>query len=145
MNKESRLFFQMVRDFLTVYLPKQKASSPNTIESYRTAMNKYLDYSCIELKIGLESYNFQYSSRKLLEKYLERMETEGNWSVSSRNQRLAAIRRFYRYAAERNPFIMSCYQEMALIPVKKEAEHEIEFFSEKALEAILAVPESFSK
>lgn len=82
-------------------------------------MNKYLDYSCIELKIGLESYNFQYSSRKLLEKYLERMETEGNWSVSSRNQRLAAIRRFYRYAAERNPFIMSCYQEMTLIPVKK--------------------------
>lgn len=108
-------------------------------------MNKYLDYSCIELKIGLESYNFQYSSRKLLEKYLERMETEGNWSVSSRNQRLAAIRRFYRYAAERNPFIMSCYQEMALIPVKKEAEHEIEFFSEKALEAILAVPDISSK
>ena len=113
--------------------------------AYRAVMNKYLDYSCIELKIGLESYNFQYSSRKLLEKYLERMETEGNWSVSSRNQRLAAIRRFYRYAAERNPFIMSCYQEMALIPVKKEAEHEIEFFSEKALEAILAVPDISSK
>ena len=40
---------------------------------------------------------------------------------------------------------MSCYQEMALIPVKKEAEHEIEFFSEKALEAILAVPDVSSK
>lgn len=145
MNKESRLFFRMVRDFLTVYLPKQKASSPNTIESYRTAMNKYLDYSCNELKIGLDSYTFQHSSRELLEKYLERMETEGNWSVSSRNQRLAAIRRFYRYAAERNPSVMSCYQEMALIPVKKEAEHEIEFFSEKALEAILAVPDISSK
>ena len=145
MNKESRLFFQMVRDFLTVYLPKQKASSPNTIESYRTAMNKYLDYSCNELKIGLDSYTFQHSSRELLEKYLEGMETEGNWSVSSRNQRLAAIRRFYRYAAERNPSVMSCYQEMALIPVKKEAEHEIEFFSEKALEAILAVPDISSK
>lgn len=65
--------------------------------------------------------------------------------MSSRNQRLAAIRRFYRYAAERNPSVMSCYQEMALIPVKKEAEHEIEFFSEKALEAILDVPDVSSK
>lgn len=71
MNKESRLFFQMVRDFLTVYLPKQKASSPNTIESYRTAMNKYLDYSCNELKIGLDSYTFQHSSRELLENILK--------------------------------------------------------------------------
>ena len=31
------------------------------------------------------------------------------------------------------------------VPVKKEAEHEIEFFSEKALEAILAVPDISSK
>lgn len=73
------------------------------------------------------------------------METEGNWSVLSGNQRLAAIRRFYRYAAERNPSVMSCYQEMLLIPVKKEAEREIEFFSEKTLEAILTVPDVSSK
>lgn len=145
MNKDSRLFFQMVRDFLTIYLPKQKASSPNTIASYRTAMNKYLDFACSELKIGLASYGFQYSSRELLEKYLEHMETEGNWSVSSRNQRLAAIRRFYKYASERNPSVMSCYQEIALIPVKKEKEHEIEFFSENALGAILAAANPFSR
>lgn len=145
MNKDSRLFFQMVRDFLTIYLPKQKASSPNTIASYRTAMNKYLDFACSELKIGLASYGFQYSSRELLEKYLEHMETEGNWSVSSRNQRLAAIRRFYKYASERNPSVMSCYQEIALISVKKEKEHEIEFFSENALGAILAAANPFSR
>ena len=40
---------------------------------------------------------------------------------------------------------MSCYQEMLLIPVKKEAEREIEFFSEKTLEAILTVPDVSSK
>jgi hypothetical protein len=57
---------------------KASRSSPNTIESYRTAMNKYLDFSCNELKIGLASYSFQHSSKELLEKYLERMETEGN-------------------------------------------------------------------
>ena len=51
----------------------------------------------------------------------------------------------YRYAAECNPSVMSCYQEMLLIPVKKEAEREIEFFSEKTLEAILTVPDVSSK
>ncbi|HCS72335.1 MAG TPA: hypothetical protein DIW17_00470 [Clostridiales bacterium] len=143
MNKDSKVFFRMVRDFLTVYLPKQKASSPNTIRSYRTAINQYLDYSCRELKISLSEYSFQHSSRQLIEEFLEQMEIEQRCSVASRNQRLAAIRRFYRYAAERDPSLMSCYHELSVIPLKKQkAEHEIEFFSEIALEAILAEPDS---
>lgn len=145
MNKESMMFFQMVRDFLVVYLPGQKAASPNTIASYRVALNKYLEFACSRLQIRLCSYSFRYSTRDLLEQFLEHMEIEQGWSVSTRNQRLAGIRRFYRYASERDPSAMYCYQETALIPVKKAKEHEIEFFSEAALEAILSEPDSSTR
>lgn len=145
MTKESKAFYQMVRGFLTVYLPKQKAASPNTVRSYRTALNMYLNFSCRKLKIGLGSFGFHVSSRELLEGFLDYLEEECDCSIASRNQRLAAIRRFFRYASERDPVTMACYQEISSIPVKKEPDKEIEFFSEKALEAILTVPDVSTK
>ena len=63
-----------------------------------------------------EKGNYTYN-QVIMEKLFD--DAEQPWSVSSRSQRLAAIRRFYRYAAERNPSVMSCYQKISLIPVKK--------------------------
>lgn len=145
MNKESKAFFQMVCEFLTVYLPKQKAASPNTVRSYKSAINMYLDYASQKLKINLGSFGFHLSTRELLESFLDFLEDENHCSVASRNQRLAAIRRFFRYASERDLVTVSCYHEIASIPVKKEPDHEIEFFSEKALGAILATPDVSTK
>ena len=95
MNKESKEFYEMVRGFLTVYLPKQKAASPNTVRSYRTALNMYLNFSCRELEINLDSFGFHVSSRELLEGFLDYLEEECKCSIASRNQRLAANSTFF--------------------------------------------------
>lgn len=142
MTKDSKAFYQMIREFLTVYLPKQKAASPNTIRSYRSALNMYLDFSCQKLEVRLDSFGFTLATRGLLEEFLQFLEDECHCTVTSRNQRLAAIRRFFRYASEKDPVFMSCYHEISLIPAKKVPDHEIEFFSEKALEEILAMPDT---
>ncbi len=131
----------MVRDFLTVYLPKQKAASPNTIRSYKAAINMYLDFSCQRLGISLDNFGFHLSSRELLEGFLDYLEEDCKCSVASRNQRLAAIRRFFQYASERDPLFIICHQEISSIPVKTDPDKEIEFFSETALEALLAAPD----
>ncbi len=145
MTKDSKAFYQMVRDFLTVYLPKQKAASLNTMRSYRAALNMYLEFSCKELGIKLDGFGFALATRELLERFLQFLEDECHCTVTSRNQRLAAIRRFFRYASERDPVLMSCYHEISLIPVKKVPDHEVEFFSEKVLEAILAMPDTSTR
>ena len=145
MTKDSKAFYQMIREFLTVYLPKQKAASPNTIRSYRSALNMYLDFSCQKLEVRLDSFGFMLATRELLEGFLQFLEDECHCTVTSRNQRLAAIRRFFRYASEKDPVFMSCYHEISLIPVKKVPDHEIEFFSEKALEEILAMPDTSTR
>ncbi len=66
MNKDSLHFYQFVRDFLTVYLPMQKASSPNTIKSYKDTLNIFPEYLKSEQKIPLKSVGFKnfYICRK---------------------------------------------------------------------------------
>ena len=41
MKNESLVFFRMIRDFLTVYLPKQRVASPNTVKSYKNTLNLF--------------------------------------------------------------------------------------------------------
>lgn len=38
MKNDSLLFYRIVRDFLTIYLPKQRGASQNTAKSYRDTL-----------------------------------------------------------------------------------------------------------
>lgn len=142
MNRESQLFFRMIRDFLTVYLPKQKAASPNTIKAYRDTINIFLDYLKMTCSIPLQKIDFQCITQKHIEDFLEWLESKRSYQVSSRNQRLSGLKSFYRYAASKDKTLMIYYQEILNIPKKKQPKsHEIEFFSESALQSILEEPD----
>lgn len=142
MNKESQIFFRMIRDFLTVYLPKQKAASPNTIKAYRDTINIFLDYSKMTCSVPLQKLSFPCITQKHVEIFLEWLESQRNYSVSSRNQRLSGLKSFYRYAAGKDKTLMIYYQEILNIPKKKQPKgHEIKFFSESALQGILGEPD----
>lgn len=63
MNKKSQIFYRIIRDFLTCYLPNQKAASTNTIKSYRDTINIFLDYQKDVQKIPLFQINFESVSQ----------------------------------------------------------------------------------
>lgn len=102
MNEKSTRFFNLVRDFLTVYLPDQRAVSVNTIKSYRECLNQLLSYICDRNDFALGKLNFEHLSRETVESYLEYLEKERHCSVSTRNHRLACIRSFVKYAGVRD-------------------------------------------
>lgn len=141
MNKESLLFFRMTQNFLVSYLPSQKGSSDHTVRAYKTSLNQFLDYSCEAKGIKLQDFHFGLIKRELLEEFLRYLENEKHYSVSTRNLRLASIKSFCKFAAQRDISVMVSYQEVSLVPVKKEPDHEIEIFSEEALKAILDAPD----
>ena len=58
MNESVLYFFQLIRDFLSLYLPKQRGTSKNTIKSYRDALNLLLDFLCMTLQIPLTEISF---------------------------------------------------------------------------------------
>lgn len=138
MKNESFLFYQTVRDFVAVYLPKHCGASNNTVKSYKEALNLLIDYSKESLGIELPEMSFNHISRCLVDGFLECFEMERNCSVCSRNQRMSAVKSFLKYAAERDRTIMALYLDVKTIQKKKiQQVKEIEFFSESALEAIL--------
>lgn len=146
MNNDAHLFYCMVRDFLSVYLPKQRGVSGNTIKSYREALNLLIEYIRASQGKTLGDIGFQYITRETEENFLQWLEAERGCTVSTRNQRLSAIKSFLKYAAGKDKSLMPLYLQTDAIPKKKDTRvHEIEFFSESALSVILDQPDKRKK
>ncbi|BBB90983.1 MAG TPA: tyrosine-type recombinase/integrase [Methylomusa anaerophila] len=146
MNEKSTRFFKLVRDFLTVYLPDQKAVSVNTVKSYRECLNQLLRYICDRNGISLGKLNFERLSKETVENYLGYLEKERDCSVSTRNHRLACIRSFVKYAGARDIGVQAYVKDLCTIPLKRAAKTTvIKFFSEAALKTILEQPDTRKK
>lgn len=146
MNEKSSHFFRLIRDYLTVYLPDQKGASPNTAKSYREALSLLLDYLCTINGLVLGKLNFTHLSREAIEGFLNHIEIQRECSVTTRNNRLASIRSFVKYACGRDISIQACYIDLCKIPLKKQVKVDIlPYFSESALKTILEQPDSRKK
>jgi len=146
MTESNVLFFQLIRDFLTIYLPKQKSASAHTIKSYKIVLNLFIDYTKEALSCPITEIQFEVITRSHIEGFLEWLENHRGCSISTRNQRLASLRSFYSYAAGRDITLVSYFQEIEKIPLKQlEKSREIKHFSEEVLKVILGIPNQQNK
>ncbi len=112
-------FAKHLTEFLSVYLPSQKNISKNTIHSYRDTFKLLLTY-CRETKnIPAERITMDFLSSKLLTDFLQWLEIDRKCSISTRNQRLAAIHSFFRYVQSEEPSGIFHFQKVIAIPAKK--------------------------
>ena len=145
-SEGSAYFFRMIKNYFESYLPKQKAASKETIRSYKTTMNQFLDFASENLNINLSEFEFSLTSVELAESFLETGEQKQHWSITTRNNKLAAIRSFYKYAANHDIAVITHYQALMTIPEKNgTSKKEIEFFSESALKTLLEQPDLSSR
>lgn len=142
MKDDALFFYRTVRDFLSVYLPKQRGASPNTVKSYREALNLLVEHIRTVEDKSLEDICFQCLSAETIGAFLQWLEEERKCSVATRNQRMGAVKSFLKYAARKDKSLMALYLDTDTIPRKRDTRvHKIEFFSESALETILAQPD----
>lgn len=116
--KDDRLFI-LIRDYLTEYLPNQRFCSINTVNSYRTTLNLLLDFVCMSMEINLPQVTFECINVDVLTRFLDWLEEERNCSPTTRNQRLACIRSFYKYAGTKDITLTAYQQELMKVPLKK--------------------------
>ena len=90
-------FAYHITNFLTVYLPRRRNAGQNTILSYRDTFSNLLRFCQEERGITPEKMRFDKISAKLIEDFMLWLESTQGSSASTRNQRLAAIRSFFRY------------------------------------------------
>ena len=68
--------FPLVHDYLKIYLPKQRGVSPNTIRSYRKALEELLDYVKDCKQISLGEVTFDHLTTDVILSFLEYLEAE---------------------------------------------------------------------
>jgi integrase/recombinase XerD len=89
-------FSMYLTNFLSRYLPGQRNVSVNTIASYRDAFKLFLTF-CEEIKgMKPEKITLPKLTKDLVIEFLTWLEEERKCSISTRNQRLAALHAFFR-------------------------------------------------
>ena len=140
MKIHDEAFFKTVRDFLTVYLPKQRCYSANTVNSYKTALNLFVDFMIAEKQIPLHKISFAHLKAEIIFDWLDWLQDKRKCSSSTRNQRLMALKSFAKYAGAMDIAQMSLYVELGKVPIQKTAKTIVEHLTEDALKALLAQP-----
>ena len=134
-------FAKYLTEFLSVYLPNQKNVSKNTIHSYRDMFKLLINY-CQEIKaIPVDRITLEVLSSKLITDFLEWLETDRKCSISTRNQRLAAIHSFFRYVQAEEPAGIYHFQKIAAIPIKKAQKTLVEYLTPAAIKFLLEQPD----
>ena len=140
MKLKDETFFKTIRDFLTIYLPKQRCYSKNTIKSYKIALNLFFKYMEIERNTSLYNMSFLHINKTNIISFLDWLQETRHCSASTRNQRLMALRSFTSYAASLDINHISLQLDIAKIPIQKTSKRIVEFLSHDALKTLLNQP-----
>lgn len=130
--------FAHIRNYLTTYLPKQRRVSPNTVRSYSEALELLVDFVKEVKLVPLQDVTFEMLTSEMIISYLDYLEDERGCSVATRNNRLAAIRAFMKYAADMDVTVIAFLEELKKVPVKKPNVVEvIDYMTMPALTAVI--------
>lgn len=138
-------FAKILTKFLVEYLPRHKNVSVNTIRSYRDTYKQLLTYFDDTFEIKSERITFSDISTDRIKMFLLWLETQKGVCINTRNQRLAAIHSFFRYAQSECPEILYESQRILGIPFKKSNRPTVEYLSKECLKLLLDAPDRTTK
>jgi len=142
--RKSKELLQALTDFFNDYLPSTKGLSVNTIDSYQYAFKLLFEYLSLEKGLPPEKVTFQSLTSGTVADFLNWLESSRNCSARTRNQRLAAICSFSKYALRWNfsealPFST----EVSGIPKKKIPKNEnVVYFTAEEITLLLRTPKA---
>jgi len=127
----------LLEGFFSRRLIDQRNASPHTVASYRDTFRLLLKFAAEKLRRSPASMSLTDVGAPLLSEFLDQMEKRRGCDTRSRNQRLAAIRSFFQYAAIEAPQHASVVQRVLAIPGKRTVHRLIDFLERNELEALL--------
>jgi site-specific recombinase XerD len=143
MNKNTDdAFFRYIRDFLTIYLPKSRNCSVNTVKAYRESINLFRIFMDKKRNVPFIKLRFGLVNRNLIYEFLEWLKQARNCSVSTCNQRLAAMKSFFLYCSSRDPALCALYMDVQQIRALRSSKSGVAYFSQNTLKAILSQPDT---
>lgn len=144
MNKEKDLTYYLPRYF-DVELKNNVNVSENTIISYKYTFISLLKYISNVLNKKIQNITLHDFNKDVVGNYLNYLENDKKNSISTRNQRLAAIKSFFDYLAENDIKYISLSNEINTIKFKKKQDNTIKYLSKEAIKEILSLPNTSTK
>ena len=140
------VLYQMMSDYLSIYLPHQRNASQHTITAEKISLNKFMDYLCEIHKCNYFNITLEMFNCDNINSFLDDLVLNQGRKPSTRNLRLACIKSFINYLAMRKPEFVIKRMELSNIPIMhSHAEDEIKSISEAGIKAILAEPNPVKK
>ena len=127
--------------FFTDRLATQRNSSPETVASYRDTMRLLLAYAHQQTGKAPFQLEFDDLDASLIGAFLTHLETDRGNSARTRNNRLAAIHSFFRYAALEHPEHAQTIARVMAIPSKRFQHNDICYLDLDEIKALLAAPD----
>jgi integrase/recombinase XerD len=137
---------RVVSKYFQDYLPTLRGMSINTIRSYRDALVLYLTYVSSKSETKYEKLDLDAFSRDQVIGFLADLEKSRKCSISTRNNRLAAIHTFARFAVSAAPEYLAEFQAIIALPFKRGAQRvPVEFLTSSEVDALLELPKAASE
>ena len=134
-------------DYFGTYLVDVKGFSQNTVTSYQYAFQLLYEFMSEIKGLPPEKVSFNDLTGCVIVEYLSWLETVRGCSISTRNQRLAAISSFAKYAMRKSfGESLAFFAEVADIPRKKVPKtNDIKYFTLEEVAILLGFPDTSRK
>jgi site-specific recombinase XerD len=140
----NKLFFSLVSEFLTLYLPKQIGRSDNTVEAYCDALTHFRRFVNKSLKKSVSNFTFEECNRECVLAFMQYLKGLGN-SDKTRNNRLAAMKSYMYFSSDKDITLLSYALEVRRVPCCKEVTKVNPTLTEEGIKAILRQPKNNKK
>lgn len=127
----------LLEAFFINRLMEEVNASTNTISSYKDTFKMLLNYAYRQLNKLPSNLKLTDLSVDLILGFLKYIEEDRKVSPRSRNQKLAAIRSFFKYTSFKAPESISLVQQVLCIPSKKHSKQLVQHLNHNEVNAIL--------
>lgn len=129
-----------VTAFLRDRLPKEKAASDHTCDTYAFALKLLFEYASSRFRVTPSSLTVEQLDAPLILDFLNHLENQRGNVPSTRNARLATIKSFMRFLGYRAPALLEQVHSILAIPSKRTDQKLVGFLRMTEVEALLNAP-----
>lgn len=129
-------------NFLREYLPRDRAASKHTCETYAYSLMLLLRFAAERLSVTPSQINLAQIDAPLVLAFLTHIQNGRGNTARSRNARLAAIKSFFRYLEYREPHSIEQSRQIHGIPLKKTDEGLVAYLNREEIQALLDAPDA---
>lgn len=130
-----------VRRFLLEHLVGERNLARNTQQSYRDSLALLIPFIAGKVHKTVDQLEIDHLTAEHVRQFLQHLEEARGCSISTRNQRLAAIHALAHFIAKRGPEHIEWCGQIQAVPFKRTAKASIMYLETSEMDALLGAPD----